>query len=309
MSTVNLFKEIIQHGPDNEISALVNPPATPKNIAKLETLLGETLPEEVKQLYLFADGQRSDVEGIFFGDEFMTTQQVIAQLQFSKSLKKGENSGQSFPESSETVLQKIADIFLEKAEQFADGKSWHRLQFDYGVGSLTGPFLYENEKTPDHKRDILEIEFEDLEEADELLEKMHSDEKNVLNWDEIKFTVFPNGEFKAERTSYDFDNEIPFTSTPPNTVKKIYFHDKWLPIFTDGGGNFIGVDLDPDTEATNGQVIIFGRDEDDLYALAENLERFFETLKSKNKSLAKAVHQQQSHLHDILKENVSNKKG
>ena len=55
--------------------------------------------------------------------------------------------------------------------------------------------------------------------------------------------------------------------------RRSYAKTRWVPIGSDGGGNFIGVDLEP---GGNGQVINFGRDEQGRTVLAENLGAFFE---------------------------------
>ncbi|MBR3517606.1 MAG: SMI1/KNR4 family protein [Lachnospiraceae bacterium] len=54
--------------------------------------------------------------------------------------------------------------------------------------------------------------------------------------------------------------------------RRSYANTKWIPIGSDGGGNFIGVDLE---NGTNGQVISFGRDEEGKTVLAENLGELF----------------------------------
>jgi cell wall assembly regulator SMI1 len=49
-----------------------------------------------------------------------------------------------------------------------------------------------------------------------------------------------------------------------------------MPIGSDGGGNFIGVDLELNKNGTVGQVIGFGRDEQGKTVLAENLAELFD---------------------------------
>ncbi len=57
-------------------------------------------------------------------------------------------------------------------------------------------------------------------------------------------------------------------SVPADYIREQYIHPAWIPISKDSGGNFIGVDLDPDANGTYGQVINFGRDEDTKYVIA-----------------------------------------
>lgn len=74
-------------------------------------------------------------------------------------------------------------------------------------------------------------------------------------------------------------------SVPPGSVIPIYAHSAWIPMITDGVGNCIGVDLslsgdsdlDNNTKAPNGkwgQVIMFGRDFDTKFRLADNFGDF-----------------------------------
>jgi len=57
-------------------------------------------------------------------------------------------------------------------------------------------------------------------------------------------------------------------------VKCEYANTKWLPLIGDWSGNFIGLDFDPDSKGSKGQVINFGRDEEEKYVFADSLEEF-----------------------------------
>lgn len=70
-------------------------------------------------------------------------------------------------------------------------------------------------------------------------------------------------------------------SVPPGAVLPIYAHSMWIPIITDGVGNCIAVDLSapetPEPESPNhkwGQVILFGRDFDIKFKIADNFGDF-----------------------------------
>ncbi|MFP4973978.1 SMI1/KNR4 family protein [Paenibacillus sp. CN-4] len=64
------------------------------------------------------------------------------------------------------------------------------------------------------------------------------------------------------------------TSTPTGAIKTVYANPHWLPLFYDGAGNAVGIDLDPDHAGTYGQIINFGRDEEQKVVLAPNLAAF-----------------------------------
>ena len=74
------------------------------------------------------------------------------------------------------------------------------------------------------------------------------------------------------------DNSDFKTSTPDGYIKKRYTDPGWIPLCDDNGSNYIGIDLDPDEKGTVGQVINFGRDEDDKIVLADSLDSFLERL-------------------------------
>lgn len=76
----------------------------------------------------------------------------------------------------------------------------------------------------------------------------------------------------------DFDNDEElndakyYSSDPEGAVKCRYTNPLWIPLAHDYGSNYIGVDLDPDVNGTAGQVIDFGRDENDKKVLAGSIK-------------------------------------
>ncbi|WP_380171677.1 SMI1/KNR4 family protein [Kineococcus sp. DHX-1] len=79
-----------------------------------------------------------------------------------------------------------------------------------------------------------------------------------------------------------FDSETGFdefaSSTPEGFVRPKYSVRGWVPLTHDGGGNHVGVDLDPDVDGTVGQVITFGRDDEQHHVLAPSLLSYLEQL-------------------------------
>jgi len=63
-------------------------------------------------------------------------------------------------------------------------------------------------------------------------------------------------------------------SMPPNAIQAAYAHPAWIPLVTDNAGNHIGVDLAPASEGSYGQVIIFGREFDIKFVVADNWGEF-----------------------------------
>ncbi|NMV40545.1 SMI1/KNR4 family protein [Ralstonia insidiosa] len=63
-------------------------------------------------------------------------------------------------------------------------------------------------------------------------------------------------------------------SQPEGFIKPMYTNRLWIPLTKDWGGNHIGLDCDPDTKGSIGQVIRFGRDEDTKRLVADNFDHF-----------------------------------
>ena len=76
----------------------------------------------------------------------------------------------------------------------------------------------------------------------------------------------------------DMNRESSFTSTPEGRIKRRYADKGWIPLCADGGGNFIGIDLDPDVKGRAGQIINFGRDEHNKAVLEVDLNAFLDRL-------------------------------
>lgn len=63
---------------------------------------------------------------------------------------------------------------------------------------------------------------------------------------------------------------------PPGLIHPIFAHPLWIPLITDEVGNCIGVDLAPPVggEGTWGQIILFGREFDTKFLIADNFGDF-----------------------------------
>lgn len=66
------------------------------------------------------------------------------------------------------------------------------------------------------------------------------------------------------------------TSNIEGVVKHDYLHKQWIPLLSDGCGNYVGLDFAPGPNGTVGQVINFGRDEDIKHAFAQSLDEFID---------------------------------
>ena len=122
----------------------------------------------------------------------------------------------------------------------------------------------------------------------------------------LSFRAPPSGTSLHESAFSDLLDEENFTSFPKGAIRLTYFNPKWVPLIQDFGGNYIGIDLDPGPFGTYGQVIVFGRDEDDMYVLADRWEQFLDLILDQiEKRPADLLANE--HLHDYLKPIVTAK--
>ena len=74
------------------------------------------------------------------------------------------------------------------------------------------------------------------------------------------------------------DCAVFMSSSPVGFIKPLYTNRHWIPLAHDWGGNYIGLDFDPDIKGTVGQVIRYGRDEDEKKLIATTHNAFLDLL-------------------------------
>lgn len=65
-------------------------------------------------------------------------------------------------------------------------------------------------------------------------------------------------------------------SVHKNKIRFNCYRKGWIPFAYQDSNNYIGIDLDPDTEGTVGQVINFGVDQEQKYVLGNSIPEFFD---------------------------------
>lgn len=310
MNLIEKYKEIINWQRVNlsESLADLSLPIPEQQFAEIEKLLGEVVPPQVRELYSFANGQKDNGEGILFGHGFITADEIIRQLTISRSFVKPPNPVIVNPTKSKELLDQVAAFYLRHAPKrnlFGLKKSWYKMEYACSPNAFHGPYLFLTPRATNDDREIITIK--NYKPLDPVIQELHDLEKAGYNWDELHFVLFADGTYNVRRSYFDFDNSITFTSSPANAIRKKYFHYKWLPIFSDFGGNYLGIDLDPDMNGVKGQVINFGRDEEDMFVFANNLDAFFDLILYHININNGETLKNSRHLHDILKELVGNK--
>jgi len=311
MSIIHKFQKIIDwhiEVSEEEVRSL-RPQNQSQNIKRIENLLGEKIPPELLEIYNKYDGENDMGLGSFLGHSFMNLDEIIQQIQFSKTFIKPKNPIVEDSVVSNQILQSIIDLYISEIPQRKTfgifKKSWHKLVFECSPNSGSGPYFYPTQETTSKKRLNLKIPFEKQKEIWELVGKLHEIELDSYNWDNLEISVYGNGQQNIKRTFYDFDNELSLSSFPIDAIKTKYFHIKWLPIIHDGGGNYIGIDFDPAPMGKKEQVIVFGRDEEEMFVLSESWCGFLNLVLAKINDGGEPF-KAQKHLHDIFRSDLLN---
>lgn len=89
---------------------------------------------------------------------------------------------------------------------------------------------------------------------------------------EYNWQLWKDSAENSDETS--LNSEMYIVSQPTGAIRELYATPKVVPFLSDGGGNFVALDFNPDVAGISGQVITTGRDEVRRYVLAPNVEAF-----------------------------------
>ncbi|KAG5440931.1 hypothetical protein PCK2_000086 [Pneumocystis canis] len=105
--------------------------------------------------------------------------------------------------------------------------------------------------------------------CEDLLEEYHLWKRVAINLSQVK----SSDPFSRNRKLFKRQG-----SCPEGAVHCVYAHPGWIPLGKDFEGNNIGVDLAPGPTGRWGQVILFGRDQDIKYVVAQSWASFLSML-------------------------------
>ena len=90
----------------------------------------------------------------------------------------------------------------------------------------------------------------------------------------------PSMQASPDEPHFDY-REAGVVCLPPDAVNTEFVAVRRLPLITDGGGNFIGLDYLPGPAGTDGQVIAWGRDDQAWVVLADSLDGFLREVRDR----------------------------
>lgn len=266
-SSIENYKSTLTDEPSVEMVGELNSPASSIKLRQLESFVGESLPKDFKDLYMYANGQ-DDGCGIFYGNEFLSLEAIMSQLELSKQFS--NKSAQKI--LSKKTMKELVNYMLSFVDDEQKNNDDARLRFAASKNSIGGAVIV----SKDVKGIITEkplLTSIDHNYVFGLLPKIFDTENPLM-----ELLADMQGNYSA---SVCETTEIPTTSVPDSAIKQLYYHNKWVPIFGDYCGNYIGIDLDPDINGVRGQVIKYGRDEQQMHVLANSLAEYLKITKQK----------------------------
>lgn len=300
------FERIVGWYVDNASEAVSNLVAQQDfgQLATIEHLIDATLPDDIGTLYMRYGGDSRDHAGCFIGHGFMGLDQILESTEFARSLIKPEKPVVLNAKASDAVILHIVEEMIQQLDKLARlgvvSANWYRCEFECSPGSFGGPYVYETPDVSDQERKIVGSDHIDYDKFYALAAELADLEGESYNWDELNFVVFRDRQYQLERQFYNLGDPENFTSYPEGAIQRTYFHLRWVPIIQDHGGNYIGVDLEPGPTGRRGQVIVFGRDEYDMFVLADDWEGFLDLILGLIESQPEVL-LSDCHLHDVLK--------
>lgn len=269
-------------------------------VSHVETIIGEPIPNDLKELFEKYDGEENSGYGAFIGHSLINLEELIEELNFSRSSMKPENPYISDPDKSQILVDSLNSLYrsIIPKRWGLFKKKWYKLVYNLSKNSSEGPYFYRDKNTSDKEYEIPRLTTKQENRSRNLIKQLQELERESYNWDYVECTLYGYDSYSFERKFYNFDDGL--SSYPERCIKTIDFHFGWLPLIKDHGGNFIGIDLDPDERGTKGQVIVYGRDEKLMFVLANSWEEFLDLvlgiIKQKPADLLES-----SHLHNFFR--------
>lgn len=273
-------------------------------LAVIEEMIDATLPDDIRTLYMRYGGDSRDHAGCFFGHGFMGLDQILETTEFARTLIKPEEPVVINVAASNAVIVRIVDEMIAQIDSLAASGAfsvnWYKCEFECSPDSFGGPYVYETPDVSDKERIDIDSDLIGYDKYCALAATLSDLEGESYNWDDLSFIVFRDRQYQLERQFYNLGAPENFTSYPEGAIQRTYFHLHWVPIIQDHGGNYIGVDLEPGPSGHPGQIIVFGRDEHDMFVLADDWEGFLDLILGLIESQPEVL-LSDSHLHDVLK--------
>jgi len=154
---MDTFAEVIEILQAYTESPILNPPATSSEIAEAEDVIGHRLPDDVRFAYKLGNGETGRIGyeravGIFAGEEFLSTQEMIRQYNEHIKLLDDVYREDSFNDTVSTIVPLGTvkqDVFNRNWIPIGGEDSAHlSIDFDPGPKGVKGQLIYHDGDTP-----------------------------------------------------------------------------------------------------------------------------------------------------------------
>lgn len=241
---------VSKYSPD--LNSSLQKPCTDDDVNDFQKDLNIRLPNCLVEFYKLTDGQHIDdfnkVGGLFFGLKLMSLDEISVMTEHWRKVAKTLTSEMSHRNNTDKVKQlpKMGNYkFSNSSADLVTGSG----SMDSAVNlTATSSESSATNTTTSNATTVNETGSS----KDKPSSKNESSKSGILN------------HYPSQR------------SIPPAQIHPIFAHPLWIPLITDDVGNCIGVDLAPPITGKGkwGQIILFGREFDTKYLIADNFGDF-----------------------------------
>lgn len=229
----------------SDLAETLSPPVTRNDISKAEQDLNIEFPPSVVASLRIHDGQDfsgsyKDYSGLFFTLQLMSLDKIVEMTMNWRKVSDKINDKMLQRKLNNDILMNLKSPELTHETEFHNNLSKNK---ETHKSRGNGP-SYQALDTTNHE--------------------VNPNLEHDLKIATLKYDVSS----KAANLSVARSNLQNQASVPPNTVHDVYAHRDWIPMITDNAGNHIAIDLSPAVNGKYGQVILFGRDFDIKYVVA-----------------------------------------
>lgn len=240
-----------------ELSSTLESPCTDADLNDFQKDLNIKLPECVAEFFKLTDGQSSYNEngsgGVLFGLKLLPLEEIMILTEHWRKVAKtlDEEDVQRSRASKANGLAKLNSIHGDDEGEVAGGGK---------------------KSSPTHARTFTDSEF-----GSNYTSRNNSSHSLTSPLTAVSSMAYPSASSSLKNKN---DSKIPNLvipkqkCIPPGRIQPVFAHPLWIPIFTDEVGNCMGIDLYPPNPDHWGQVILFGREFDTKYLIADNFGDF-----------------------------------
>lgn len=244
-----------------DLNSSLQKPCTDDDLNDFQKDLNIKLPNCLLEFFKLTDGQYIDdfnkVGGLFFGLKLMSLDEILVMTEHWRKVAKTLTTEMSHRNNSDTVKQ------LPKMGNYKFSNS--SVDLLAGSNSIDSPLSM----VPNASDSSATVNSTVATGATDST----TNDGQSNNLDGISNDIKAKGYDNKTGLLNNYPSQ---GSIPPGVIHPIFAHPLWIPLITDEVGNCIGVDLAPPVtgEGTWGQIILFGREFDTKFLIADNFGDF-----------------------------------